>query len=45
MTFCNGKYTGSKFARHESEPTSFGCFIARKGMESILSRKANDGHL
>ena len=30
MTICSGWYTGSRFARHESEPTSHWCFVARE---------------
>jgi hypothetical protein len=43
MAVCSGRYTGSRFARHESEQTSSWCFGARNGIKLILEGKANDG--
>jgi hypothetical protein len=43
MVGCNGRHTGSRFARHESEQTSSWCFVARKAVKLVSKRKANDG--
>jgi len=40
---CNGRHTGSEFARHESVQTSHWCFGARKVVKLIKQGKANDG--
>ena len=40
---CNGRHTGSEFARHESVQTSYWCFGARKVVKLIKQGKANDG--
>ena len=41
MAVCHGRYTGSGFARHESEPTSHWCFEAREfaAIESMKEGK------
>ena len=37
---CRGGYTGSDFARHESELTSSWCFVARKFAEIELMKES-----
>jgi hypothetical protein len=42
MPSCNEADTGLNVTRHESEPTSDGCFVAREHGELPVGGKAND---
>ena len=37
---CNETYTGSSFARRESEQTSTGCFVARESVAIGLMKES-----